>query len=285
MGEGGLSNAVALNSTSFNAASMIGPAVAGVLIAATGTGAAFLINAASFLAVLGSLCLLRTGDFFPNRRAAGGRGSLVQGFSYVWQRPDLKAVLLMLFLIGTFGLNFPIFISTMAVKIFHAGAGRYGLLTSCLASGSVAGALLAARREKPRMALLIAGAAVFGAGFTLAALAPTQILFAATLSLIGIAAQTFTTSTISLVQLSTDPEMRGRVMAILMAVALGGTPLGAPIAGWIADRFGPRYALALGAAAGFAAALAGLRYLIKCRHLRTMIANDAFLPHTGNAAT
>jgi MFS family permease len=265
VGETGLSNAVALNSTSFNAARMIGPAIAGLLIAAAGTGWVFLINAASFGAVLASLCLLRPENFFPNARAGHAPGRLMEGFSYVWHRHDLRIVMIMLFFIGTFGLNFAIFISTMAVKTFHAGAGQYGLLTTCMACGSVAGALLAARREKPRMALLIGGAAIFGLGFTLAALSPDEILFAATLTLIGIASQTFTTSTIGLVQLSSDPAMRGRVMAILLAIAMGTTPLGAPVIGWIADRFGPRWALAAGAASGFVAALAGLRYVVRNR--------------------
>ena len=137
---------------------MIGPAVAGVLIAAVGTGWVFLINAASFVAVIGSLNLLRVNELHLKTRALRTRGSFVEGFRYVWRRPDLKTILLMLFLFGTFGLNFPIFISTMAVTVFHAGARQYGLLTSTMAIGSVAGALLAARRAKPKITLL------FGAG-------------------------------------------------------------------------------------------------------------------------
>src|ERR1700733_10114869 len=142
VGEADLSNAVALNSTSFNAARMIGPAVAGLLIASVGTGWVFLINAASFVAVLGSLRLLRVGELHLKGRALRTRGSFAEGFRYVWNRPDLKVVLLMLFLIGTFGLNFPIFISTMSVSVFHAGANQYGFLTSTMAIGSVAGALV-----------------------------------------------------------------------------------------------------------------------------------------------
>jgi MFS family permease len=266
--EADLSNAVALNSTSFNLARMIGPAVAGILIAAVGFGWVFVLNAASFAAVIASLSLLRTGELHRTDRALRTRGSLADGFRYVWKRPDLKAVLLMLFLIGTFGLNFPIFISTMSVTVFHAGAGQFGFLTSIMAMGSVTGALLAARREKPRVAFLFAGAATFGFGCVLAALMPNYGLFGAALALIGVAAQTFTTTTNSTVQLSTEPAMRGRVLAILLAIALGGTPIGAPIVGWVADTFGPRWALGVGALAGFAAAGVGLRYLAKYRHLR-----------------
>jgi MFS family permease len=265
--EADLSNAVALNSTSFNAARMIGPAIAGMLIAHVGSGWVFILNALSFVPVLGSLMLLRADEMYPMQRAPGGRGSLVDGFRYVWTRPDLKAILLMLFLIGTFGLNFPIFISTMSVTAFHAGADQYGLLTSIMAIGSVIGALLAARRDRPRLSLLIVGAAVFGTGFILAAAMPNYWLFGLTLIVIGIAAQTVTTSTSSLVQLSTEPAMRGRVMAILLAIALGGTPVGAPIVGWAADRFGPRWALGIGALAGLAAAVVGLNYLLKQRSI------------------
>jgi len=266
VGEADLSNAVALNSTSFNAARMIGPAIAGLLIAAVGCGWVFLINAASFVAVLCSLCLLRVGELHRKGRAVRTRGGFADGFRYIRKRPDLKAVILMIFLIGTFGVNFPIFISTMAVNVFHVGADRFGLLTSIMAGGSVVGALLAARRERPTIGLLAAGAAVFGVGFSLAAFMPTYWLFGMTLAVIGVSAQTFTTSTISLVQLSTDPVMRGRVVAILLAVALGGTPIGAPIVGWAADTFGPRWALCIGAASGFAGAVVGIWYLAKHRH-------------------
>jgi MFS family permease len=263
-----LSNAVALNSTSFNAARMIGPAIAGLLIAAVGCGWVFILNAVSFVAVLVSLCLLRGAELYIEPRAPRTPGSFGEGFRYVWRRPDLKAVMLMMFLIGTFGLNFPIFISTMTVTVFHAGSSKYGLLTSIMAIGSVAGALLAAKREKPRIAILLIGCAVFGLGFGLAAIMPNYWLFAAALVIIGASAQTFTTSTNGLVQLSTEPAMRGRVMAIFLAIALGTTPLGAPLVGWVADRFGPRWALGIGAAAGISAALVGLHYLFRYRGLR-----------------
>jgi MFS family permease len=259
--ESDLSNAVALSSTSFNAARMVGPAIAGVLVAAVGSGWVFLINGASFVAVLGSLLLLRPSELRPNARAARTPGSLADGFRYVWRRPDLRAILFMLFLIGTFGLNFPIFISTMSVSVFHKGAGQYGLATSIMAIGSVTGALLSARRARPRVGLLRYGAAVFGAGLVVAAVMPRYALFCLALMIIGVAAQTFTTTANSALQLSTEPAMRGRVMAIFLAIALGGTPIGAPIVGWVADAFGPRWALGVGAAAGLAAAMVGVRYL------------------------
>ncbi|WP_413735680.1 MFS transporter [Sodalis sp. RH21] len=269
--EADLSNAVALNSTSFNAARMVGPAAAGALIAVVGSGWLFLINAASFAAVIASLKFLRLDELHARRYGGRAAGSLVGGFRYVWQYPQLKTILLMIFLVGTFGLNFPIFISAMAVKVFHAGAGQYGLLTSIMACGSVVGALLAARRTATGVPLLFTNTLLFSLGLALAAIMPNYILFSAVLVAIGITAQTLTTTAISLVQLSTEPAMRGRVMAIFLAVSLGGTPIGALIIGWAADNYGPRQAMGIGAASGFAAVLVGLYYLITYRHLRLRI--------------
>jgi MFS family permease len=261
-----LPNAVGLNSTSFNAARMLGPAVAGLLISAVGSGWVFLINAVSFLAVLGSLAVLRPHRLRPAHRAVRTRGSFVEGFRYVLGRSDLKLILFMLFVISTFGLNFTIYISTMAVKVFGAGAGQYGLLTSMMAAGSVTGAFMTAARAKPGIPVLLVGALMFAAGCAAAALMPSYALFGATLFLCGIAAQTLTVSTNTLVQTSTEPAMRGRAIAILMAIVFGGTPIGSPIVGWIADHFGPRWALGVGAVSGLIAASAAAIYLWKARH-------------------
>lgn len=263
-----LSNAVALNSASFNAARLIGPAVAGLLTAAVGAGWVFLINAATFGAVLLSLAMLRREQLYRTERAKRSRGSLVDGFRYVRGRPDIVVILVMVFLIGTFGLNFPIFISTMSVSVFHQGAGEYGILSSIMAVGSVVGALLSARRDRPRISLLFAGAAFFGFGCALAAVMPTYWLFALALIVIGVSSQTLMTTANGTVQMTTDPRLRGRVMAIYMAIFMGGTPVGAPIVGWVADTFGPRWAMGVGAASGFAAALVGVFYLVKYRGMR-----------------
>jgi MFS family permease len=184
------------------------------------------------------------------------------------------AMLVMLFLVGTFGLNFPIFISTMAIGVFHADAQGFGLLSSCMAIGTVMGALWSAGRDQPRFSLRLGGAAVFGLGCTMAALAPGYWFFAAALVVIGMAALTLTNTSNSLMQLSTERAMRGRVMALRIGIALGGTPIGA-VVGWVADNLGPRWALGVGAAAGFAAAGVALYALATRAHHRRVSGHES----------
>ncbi|MBZ9540237.1 MFS transporter [Modicisalibacter tunisiensis] len=275
VGERYLANAVALNSTSFNSARMIGPAVAGLLIAAVGTGWVFLINAASFAVMLVALSRLRRAELHRVERPARRAGGVTEGFRYVGRRRDLLWMLVMLALIGTFGFNFPIYISTMSVRVFGGDSGQYGLLSSCLALGSVSGALLAARRERPRIRLLGLATLAFGLGCALAALAPGPWPFAEALVLIGFSALTFNTTATALLQLATEPTMRGRIMALRIAVTMGGTPVGAPIVGWIADHAGPRWALGVGAVSGvIAAAIGGLLVLRARRAARRQAHQD-----------
>ena len=263
-----LANAVALNSASFNAARMIGPAVAGVLIAAVGEGWLFVVNAGSYAAVLVSLWFLRVHELHAEALPERTRGSVLAGFGYVWRRPDLMAVLVMLFLLGTFGFNFAIFISTMSVTVFDGDASQYGLLTSAMAAGTMCGALLSARRPVPGMVLMAISAAGFGISVAVAAVMPGPVLFAAVLFFVGLAALTFMTASNSMMQLTTERAMRGRVLALRIAVVMGGTPLGAPLVGWVVDRFGARWALGVGALSGLAAAAVAVAYLVRHRDLR-----------------
>lgn len=263
-----LANAVALNSASFNAARMVGPAIAGLLIAAVGEGWLFLINAASYGAVLVSLGWLRVHELHPHPPPERARGGLMAGLHYVRQRPDLVAVLVMLALIGTFGFNFAIFISTMSVTVFHGDARQYGWLTSAMAVGTMSGALLSARRPFPGMVLMGGASAVFGITLALAAVMPTPWTFAIVLFVVGLAALTFMTASNSMMQLTTERGMRGRVLALRIAVVMGGTPIGAPLVGWVVDRFGARWALGVGALSGVAAAGVALAYLVRHRNLR-----------------
>ena len=258
-----LHNAVTLNSISFTLGGLVGPAAAGLLIAAVGSGWAFLLNGVSFFAVLVSLFLLRAGELRPSARAVRARGSFLEGLRYVSRRPDLIAILLMLFLIGTFGLNFPIFISTMAVRVFHADARGFGVLSSVMAVGTIAGALLSARSGRPTLTTLLWSSGLLGVGFTLAGFTPNYWSFAAALVVVGVAYLTFVNATNPLMQLSTEPFMRGRVMALRVGIALGGTPIGAPAVGWVADHLGPRWALGVGAGSGFAAAAVAAHALIR----------------------
>jgi len=270
-----VANAVALNSASFNAARLIGPAVAGVLIAAIGSGWVFVINAGSFLAVLLALRSVDPARLAERVRAGRGRGQVIAGFRYVRTRPDIIVVLCMVFVVGTFGVNFPIFTSTMARVEFHQGAGEFGLLNSVMAIGSVLGALLSARRERPRMRTLVAAAGAFGLACTAAALAPTYWTFAVVLVLVGLASLTFMTTANALVQTTTAPAMRGRVMALYMAIFAGGTPIGAPLVGAVADASGPRWAIVVGAASGFAALAIALVWLVRHERLRLRYDTDA----------
>jgi MFS family permease len=257
VGDEDLPNAVALNSTSFNAAQLIGPAVAGALIAKVGIGWAFLLNGLSFAAVLISMSFFRLSELRTSARAHRTRGGFLEGLRYVWRKPDLMAILVMLFLIGTFGLNFPIFISTMAVSVFHSDARGFGLLSSIMAVGTLSGALFAAGQERPGLKSLLTGAGIFGLGCTLGAFATGYWWFAASLAVSGAAVLTFANGTNSIMQLSTEPSIRGRVMALRVGIGLGGMTIGAPTLGWIANHFGPRWTLGVGAGAGFAAALVG----------------------------
>jgi len=265
VGDEDLPNAVALNSTSFNAAQMIGPAVAGVLIAHIGIGWAFLLNGISFGAVLISMSFFRRSELRTSARAHRSTAGFLEGFRYVWSSAELRAILIMLFLIGTFAFNFPIFISTMAVNVFHSNASGFGLLSSIMAIGTLSGALFSAGRRRPGLRSLLIGACVFGVGCTLAALAPGYWWFAVALVVVGAAALTFTNGTNSIMQLSTEPTMRGRVMALRVGVALGGMTIGAPIVGWVANRFGSRWSLAVGAGACFVAALVAAYVLARRR--------------------
>jgi MFS family permease len=258
VGEADLGSAVGLNAASFNLGRTIGPALAGLLIGGVGTGVVFLINAASFVAVLASLLTLRTADLHTTPRATGrGRAMLLEGVVYVWRQTELRVVLLMLLIIALFALNMPVFVSTMSVRVFHVEAGGYGVVSSVMAIGSVCGALMAARRERASVGLLAACAAVLGAGLGVAAVMPSFMLFGAVLVVVGVAAQTVTTSSVGLVQLTTAPAMRGRVMAIVLGLTLGAVAAGSPVVGLVADRFGPRWSLGVGAVAGLVAALVG----------------------------
>jgi MFS family permease len=242
-----LSNAVGLNSASFNAGRIIGPGLAGLMIAAFGsgvqaTGVVILLNAASYGAVLVALSAIR-GDLPGGDETGERRGMVVDGLRYVRSRPDLVLILGVMFFVGTFGLNFQLTSALMATEVYDKGAGEYGVLGSTMAIGSIAGALLSARRERPTLRLLLFSAVAFGTMEIIIALMPTYIGFVVLTPLIGITALTTITSANTIIQLSVPRELRGRVMALYLMVFMGGTPFGAPLIGWIGEAFGARWSL------------------------------------------
>jgi MFS family permease len=243
VGPDDLSNAVGLNSASFNLGRVIGPSLAGLLIVLIGTGPVFLLNAASFGAVIFALKQMRVAELTPAPRAKPGRGQVREGIRYVRSRPDLLLVMVIVFFVGTFGLNFQMTSALMNTEVFHRGAGAYGLLGSVMAVGSLSGALLAARRGRPRLRLVVGAAIAFGLVEITAGLMPSYLAFTAVLIPLGLCQMTLLNSANATMQLGVDPLMRGRVMALYMAVLMGGTPLGAPLVGALAEAFGARWSL------------------------------------------
>jgi MFS family permease len=254
------SNAVALNAASFNTARLIGPAVAGVMIVVVGSGWVFLVNAVTFVAMIVALALMRPHELMPRAKATGP-SRLADGFRYVGGRPDLLVIFTMVFLLGAFGMNFPIFASTMALEFGH-GADGFGLLSSVLAIGSLAGALLAARRDRARMRVVILAVGGFGLAMIASSLAPSYLLYGVALVFVGFAAVTTLTTANGYVQTTTDPALRGRVLALYMAILLGGTPVGAPIVGWMVDAFGTRTAIFVAALMALVACVVGVTWIL-----------------------
>jgi MFS family permease len=255
-----LTNAVGLNSASFNLARMIGPALAGVLIAAFGsgvpaTGGVIMVNAVSYGAVILSLQRMRERDLTPAAREPRHKGMIADGVRYTLARPDLMLILTIVFFAGTFGLNFQITSALMATEVFHKGAGEYGVLGTTLAIGSLSGALLAARRVRIRHRLVILAALAFGVAEIVSGLLPTYLTFAIWTPVLGLCSLTLITSANATFQMGVAPAMRGRVMALYMMVFMGGTPIGAPIIGWIGQTFGPRWTLLGGGAMTIAGTL------------------------------
>jgi MFS family permease len=249
VGADDLANAVGLNSASFNAARIVGPALSGVLIGLLGsgvpaTGAVILLNAVSYVAVIYALSQMCEAELAPFIPAGRQKGLLREGLRYVRNRRDIMLILAVVFFAGTFGMNFQMTSALMATQVFHKGAGEYGILGTTLAVGSLSGALLGARRSpRPRPKLIVVGAVAFGLVEMVAGIAPSYLTFVAITPLLGFTMLTMINAANTSVQLSVQPVMRGRVMALYMMIFQGGTPLGAPIVGWVGGTFGARWTL------------------------------------------
>jgi len=259
VGGGEVPNAVGLNSAVFNTGRLVGPAVAGVIIAGLGVAPCFLVNALSYAAVVAGLCAMRPDELFRQPPVAAGPGQVRAGLLYVWSTPALRSTILLVAAVGTFGLNFAVGLPLLARFALDGGPRLYGTLSSAMALGSLIGALVIAGRARPTRRMLVGAAAAFGASTVVAAASPTPLAVGLVLVPTGVAAMLFLATANSTLQLTSDPAMRGRVMALYGLVFLGSTPLGAPLVGWVSEVWGARVGLAAGGtvtllAAGVAAA-------------------------------
>jgi MFS family permease len=249
-------NAVGLNSALFNAARMVGPAVAGLIIAKASISICYFANSASFLTVLVALALMRQRDLNASpARPPSGRGQIRAGFRYVAAHPDLLLSIVLMAIVGTLSLNFQIIMPLLARFTFKGDASTYGTLSSVMAFGSVAGAMYAAARHRSSPQLLVGAAVALGVVETAAAMVPSLFGAYLVLPFVGLAGMLFISASNSLLQLKTSPEMRGRVLALWSLVFLGSTPIGGPLVGWISQTWSPRYGLGIG---GVASLVAGL---------------------------
>ncbi|WP_408899647.1 MFS transporter [Nocardioides sp. R1-1] len=253
VGADDVANAVSLNSAAFNTARLVGPGLAGVLIGLGGggmraTGWVILANAVSYAAVIAQLRRMDRAALHSPRPSARTPGMLREGLRYLRGQPKMLMILVLVFFVGTFGMNFQITSALMATEVFGKGAEEYGVLGSVLAIGSLTGALLAAGRSRVRVRLLMGAAVVFGVVEIAAGLVPTYLTFVLLCPLLGLSVITVLNSCNALLQTESDPALRGRVMAIYMTIVMGGTPLGSPFIGWIGEHFGARWTLVVGGA-------------------------------------
>ena len=269
VGTANIPNAVGMNSMMFNTSRLVGPAVAGLAITTAGTGWTLTIAAASYAAAVIAVLALRGREFHPVTKVAKAKGQFREGLRYIRSRTDIVVVLSMAFVVGALVFNFSSFSATMAVMEFGLGAHDYGFITSALAVGSMTGALIVARSTRPRLSVIIVAAATIALGATLAALAPTVTMFVVLYPILGLGAILMIATTNSYLQVSTDGEFRGRVMAIYSTVVIGGTPFGSPLVGYVANTFGPRWAIAVAAFGGITAALIGFIWMRAGHHIRT----------------
>ncbi|WP_434451276.1 MFS transporter [Lentzea sp. E54] len=262
VGRESLTNAVAINSMMFNLARIIGPAIAGVTIVAIGTGWVFLANAISFVGVVGGIWLMRTSQLLRSEPLPREKGQLLSGLRYVRGRPDLLTVMLLVFFVATLGMNFYMTLAIMARNVFGGDADAYGLLSTLIAVGTLAGAMWAARRKTPKLTVFIGSAIVFGVLEVVSGLMPTMILTGLMMIPVGIAMMTFNTTANATIQLAVEPEMRGRVMGIYMLVFLGGNPVGGPLMGWLGELNG-RAPIVVGGAASAIVAITAWIILVR----------------------
>lgn len=280
VGKSKISNAVGMNSMMFNTSRLVGPAIAGVAITTAGTGWTLTLAAAAYAAAVIAILLLRSRELHPVTKVGKAKGQFREGLRYIRSRTDIVVVLSMAFVVGALVFNFGIFSATMAVMEFGLGAHDYGFITSALAVGSMTGALIVARSTRPRLSVIIVAAATIAIGATLAALAPTVTIFVVLYPILGLGAILMVATTNSYLQVSTDDEFRGRVMAIYSTVVIGGTPFGSPLVGFVANTLGPRWAIGVAAVGGLTAALIGFIWMRAGHHIPTSETIRSAFRHT-----
>lgn len=255
VGRSRLTNAVGLNSVLINGARIVGPAVGGVLIVSVGIGACFIINAFSYLALIGALLAMRDSEIERPARADRGRGQLRDAWKYVRSEPVLSVPLVMMAVVGLFLYEFEVTLPLLARFTFGGDADTFGAMFAAMGIGAVAGALYTATRGEQPARVLIRICYILGAAVGMAALVPYLWMEMVVLVAVGAASTSFLTLGNSVLQLHSRPDMRGRVVALRAVAVLGARPLGAPLVGWVGEQFGPRFGLGLGAGAALLVAV------------------------------
>lgn len=261
VGRSDLANAVSLNSSVMNGARVLGPAISGLLITTVGLAVCFEVNAASYLAVIVALVLMRRADLHPVERVARAKGQLRAGLSYAWRTPKLREPLLLVFVVGLLVFNFNVILPLLARETFHGNAVTLSALTSLMAGGAVIGGLVVAHRGKPTLHRLTSIGMVFGVLVAALALSPNLPSACVSIVPMGAFSVAFVATANSTLQMRVDPSMRGRVMALFAIGFLGTAPIGAPLVGWISQVSSPRVALMVGACSAVAAS-----FVIALRH-------------------
>ncbi len=275
---GSVANAVSLNAVVMNSARIIGPGIAGVVIYILGTGFLFMANAASFLAVIVALLLMRPQELFSSERVVRAKGQLREGFAYVWRTPRLRVPLLILLLVGTLAFEFQVSFPLLASATFHKGAGTYAAFMSFMGIGAVVGGLISATFPQTSIRRLAYTSLGFGALIVVVSFMPNSTAAMLAIIPMGTLSMIFVSIANSTLQLNSDPSMRGRVLSLFTVAYQGSTPIGAPVVGYIGQQLGARYSVAIGGAAAIAAGAYGIASALRRRAVRLSQVQPASSP-------
>lgn len=278
VGQRNLRNAISINSSVFQLAGMIGPAIAGFLLLTVGAGPAFVVNGIACLLVIVMLGMLHTGQMTRVAPSPRAKGQLREGLQYAVAKPTIVYPVILVAVFAVFGLTLPVLLASYADDVFAVGPGGYGLFNSMVAVGALSGALLSTRRASVRLRTIVIGVGVTGLLQAAAGLMPSIALFAAALVTVGVASLLFLTAANSLVQLSSNIGVRGRVMSLYVLVLLGGQAIGGPLMGLIIENFGAHAGMVVsGAVPALAAAVIAL-VLARRGQLRLQVRLNRFVP-------